>query len=103
MSFGLTDAEWASIVQTISGHDTVERIVLFGSRAMGTHRPGSDVDLAVFGKNLTFEEFLKIKSALDDLELLTPVDLVHFEKITNPDFVDHIERVGVEVFIRGEG
>ena len=65
---------------------------------MGTQRPGSDIDLAIYGEQLSFNEFLDVKIALERIGLLQEMDVVRFESIDNPEFVDHIERVGIRVY-----
>ncbi|MGN6601079.1 MAG: nucleotidyltransferase domain-containing protein, partial [Ginsengibacter sp.] len=48
--FGLTQKQLQSILQTIQSFPEIEKVLIFGSRASETNRPGSDIDLAVFGK-----------------------------------------------------
>ena len=100
MKFGLTDNDFHAIVETLQKFPHVEKASIFGSRALGTHHAGSDIDLAVFGKSITHNNLLEIRIALEDLELLNKIDLVHFESLTNPDFVEHIKRVGINLFPR---
>jgi len=71
-----------AIIQKIVEKLEPERIILFGSRAKGTNRKGSDIDLAVVGgKTLTFRELRHLKEELDTLGGLYSVDLVLFEKV----------------------
>ena len=48
--YGLLDPEFDEIVRTISFRDTVESALIFGSRAKGNYRSGSDVDIALKGR-----------------------------------------------------
>ena len=70
-----------------------DRLVLFGSRARGDHRPGSDVDLAVWGLDSTQASRLRI--ALEDLPTLLEFDLVNVTDQTDPALLRNIERDGV--------
>ena len=63
----------------------MERVVVFGSRAMGTYKDGSDIDLALFGASITLREILRIETEIDDLLLPYKVDLVNFATVENPD------------------
>lgn len=97
MRFGLTDQDLADIISVLKNTQSIHKAVIFGSRALGTYHSGSDIDIAVFG-DITHDAMLNLKISLDELELLYKIDLVHFESITNPDFVDHINRVGIDLF-----
>ena len=78
----------------------VERAVIYGSRAKGTHRDGSDIDLTLFGAALTLTELLRIETELDDLLLPYKIDLSLFHDIQDQDVVGHIERIGAEFYRR---
>ena len=73
-------------------------MILYGSRAKETHRPGSDIDLTLKGNTLTTGWLMDLASKIDDLLLPDEVDLSIFEHIDNPNLIDHINRVGKVVF-----
>ena len=102
MKYGLTEPEFESLINVFHQIPMVEKAVLFGSRAKGNFRPGSDIDIAVYGKSLLFDDFLTLTVKLDELELLQKIDLVKFESIENPDFIAHIDRVGIIIYKRGD-
>jgi len=77
----------------------VEEAILYGSRAKGNERPGSDIDLTLNGPNLNLQVINRISRELDDLLLPYTIDLSVFRQISNSDLLDHIERVG-QVFYR---
>jgi uncharacterized protein len=60
----------------------------------GSHRYGSDIDIALDGDDLTIDDLLKLHTRIEDLNLPFFVDLVHIQRIENPDLIDHINRVG---------
>lgn len=99
--FGLLESDMTSIVEVISSHQQVEQAFIFGSRAKGNFRLGSDVDLALKGKNLDFEMVSKISYILNE-ETLMPYefDVVNYHSIQEPELIHHIDRVGIEVFNR---
>ena len=47
---GLTEYDWKIIKEIISRYSEIEEAILFGSRAKGTYRTGSNVDIALVGK-----------------------------------------------------
>jgi predicted nucleotidyltransferase len=75
-------------------HPEVKKAVLYGSRAKGTHRPGSDIDLTLFGVALTYTQLDRIETEIDDLLLPYTVDLSLHTQIDNADLLEHIQRVG---------
>jgi predicted nucleotidyltransferase len=99
-SHGLTNKLVAQITGVLSQFPDVERAVLFGSRAKGTFRPGSDIDLALVGKDLNWRTIGKIYDALDDLLLPYRFSLINFDRETDPEVAAHIARVGVPLFQR---
>jgi len=80
----------------------IRRVILYGSRAMGHHRPGSDIDLCLEGETLGLTERLALEGRIDDLLLPWKVDLCLWHQIDNPDLLEHIRRVGVD-FCRDAG
>lgn len=97
---GLSADTVAQIREVFSRFPEVEKAVLYGSRAKGNARPGSDIDLALFGSRLTQRKAGQIDDALDDLLLPYRFDLSIFTRITHSDLVDHIRRVGVALYER---
>lgn len=98
MPYGLTDATLARIRDVLAAHPAVERTVLYGSRAKGDFRAGSDIDLCLMGSALSLPEQLQIESELDDLLLPYKIDLSRLHALENPALLDHIRRVGVTLY-----
>ena len=69
------------------------RVVLFGSRARGDHRPQSDVDLAIWG--MPQEQQAAFWAAMEELDTLLQFDLVHIGKDTSPALLENIKKDGV--------
>ena len=65
---------------------------------MGTYKPASDIDLTLIGRNIDLSLQTKIEFDLDDLMLPYKFDISVYDKITNPEFMNHIGRVGKEIF-----
>jgi uncharacterized protein len=95
LKFGLKETTIENFGAVFAGFPPVERAVLYGSRAKGDCRNGSDTDLTLRGKDLTLNVIYKIDQGIDDLLLPYTLDLSIFEQLTDPDLIDHIQRVGV--------
>ena len=98
MNHGLSDATVKKIREVLAGFPEVEKAVLYGSRAKGTFKPGSDIDLTLYGPALSFSLLGRIDTALDDLLLPSEMDLSLVASITHPALLDHIRRVGVVLY-----
>ena len=84
-------------------HPQVEQVLLYGSRAKGNYRPGSDIDLAIRGEAVTTSQLLKIQDELDELLLPYKIDLSLLHTIENPDLLGHIRRMGKTFYSRSGG
>jgi len=89
------------IVDVFAKHPNIFEVVLYGSRAKGDYKPGSDIDLTLKGKGVTLEQLNTISNELDDLLLPYIFDLSIFDHIKNPDMLGHIGRVG-RIFYKRE-
>jgi len=98
MNHGLSESAVQRIREVLARHPDVEKAVLYGSRAKGTHHPGSDIDLTLRGKHLDHALLTLIENELDDLMLPERIDLSLFETLTHPALIDHIRRVGVTLY-----
>jgi predicted nucleotidyltransferase len=93
MIYGLPERALLKINSVFSSHSAIEKAVLYGSRAKGTCKNGSDIDIALFG-TLSFQELLRIETELDDLLLPWMIDISLYDQIDNQSLREHIERVG---------
>lgn len=97
--WGLSQEDIIRIQQVLASCPRLKKAILFGSRAMGTHRPGSDIDIAMEGEELTIQDQLGLMSMIDELNLPYFTDLIILERVENKDLIDHINRVGKVIFL----
>jgi predicted nucleotidyltransferase len=100
MMYGLSDQDIRSLQEVFSRHASIEKAILYGSRAMGNQRYNSDIDLTLTGEALNLSEQFRIEQELDDLLLPYRIDLSLLSSISNPDLLDHIRRVGLVFYER---
>ena len=98
MNHGLTTATVDRLQSVLAHYPEVEKAVLYGSRAKGTHRPGSDIDLTLCGGALNHTLLTRIDNELDDLLLPYQIDLSLMSSLSHPALLDHIRRVGVALY-----
>ncbi len=96
MKYGLKEHVVEKINGVFAQYIEVKKATLYGSRAKGNYKNGSDIDLTMHGDaDLTLNVMYKIMTDFDDLLLPYMIDLSIFDSIGDPDVVEHIERVGV--------
>ncbi|POQ98991.1 hypothetical protein AU468_11415 [Alkalispirochaeta sphaeroplastigenens] len=76
----------------------LQEVRLYGSRAKGTHRPGSDIDLCIMVPRLDLKRMASLEEAIDELLLPYEIDLCNYDDIENPALRLHIDRCGVLIF-----
>ncbi len=94
---GLNKQERDKVLSVFQRHPDISKVVLFGSRAKGTAKINSDIDLAIagFSSNLQIES---LAMELEGLSLPYKFDVKSIAEISNPDLKEHITRVGVTIY-----
>ena len=93
MRFGLKENTIAQINTVFAQYPQVESVILYGSRAKGNYKPGSDIDLTLTGDEVDLSLIHKIELDLDDLLLPYTIELSAYRHLSNPDLVDHIDHI----------
>lgn len=96
--YGLTKKTIDSIHELFLDYPAIEKVVLYGSRATGNYRPGSDIDLTLMGKQLTYAQLSQIETKLEELMLPYSIDLSLFHHIDNQDLIEHIKQKGMDFY-----
>ena len=95
MQNGLSDRTLETLNSIFRKYPGIKQVILYGSRAKGNYRSGSDIDLSIkTGEDFTFTDLLRISGAFDDSDMPYFVDVSIYEKLSNPDLKAHIDRVG---------
>ena len=100
-SFGLLKRDLDYIFEAIQKFPEIEKAIIFGSRAMGNYKKGSDIDLAIVGDQITDQTKTRLSSILNQ-ELPIPyfIDVVDYKSISNKDLVKHIDTEGKVIYLR---
>lgn len=103
MNFGLRQEDIAYIVNAVQQFKEIEKAAIFGSRAKGNYKYGSDVDIAVWGDDITFTTVSSLHAMLED-ESPMPYffDVVDYSHLNHEELKNHIDRVGVVFFVRNK-
>ena len=97
--FGITSKSYELIINAISEIKEIEKAGIYGSRAIGNFKSGSDIDVVLFGKDITQEILLKLKVKLEhDLPIPYFFDITHYETISNNELKSHIDTFGKIIY-----
>ena len=101
MDLGLRQSDIDYIIKVISEFSEIEKAVVFGSRAKGNFKPGSDVDIAIYGHNITFDTLSALHSRLEEQGPLPYFfDVVDYTHLSHKELKKHIDRAGKVIFQR---
>ena len=101
--FGISEPSYNLILKTLSGFEEVNAASVFGSRAKGNFKTGSDIDLVLFGENLSDELVSKLSVRLNE-ELPIPyfVDVVNFKTLNHEELKNHINRISKPFYTKSK-
>ncbi len=91
---GLPERVKLKIIHVLSQETSVGKAMLYGSRARGDARDGSDIDIALFGDNIP----LYLNTRLRDAAGLYKLDIVRFDELDQVELKENILRDGIEIY-----
>ena len=98
--FGLSDKTLETVRAILATCPELEKALVYGSRAMGNYRTGSDIDITLIGAQLNMDMLFKLVRLFDESNLPYMVDLSIMANINNPNLIDNIKRVGQVLYQR---
>ena len=99
MKYGMLDEELQLMHDIFVQTPALEKVILYGSRAKGTNKPFSDVDITLVGDCLTDEDLTDVMYRLSESSLPYFCDVSLFKNLNNPALIDHIRRRGKEIYV----
>ena len=95
---GLSPKELEILQNVFKKFDDIKEVILFGSRALGTHKTASDIDLAIKGK-VDINTLSKLKYTLEeDTNLPYFFDVVIYDNLDNLELKKHIDEFGERIY-----
>lgn len=101
-SFALPERVIKALHSVFERHQSIQNVILYGSRAKGTHRLGSDIDITIVGERLTLRDIFAIEQEIDDCNLPYIIDCSLYSQISNEKLLNHINRVGIVLYAKPE-
>jgi len=97
--FGITEKSFDQLLIAIACFPEIESAIIFGSRAKGNYKQGSDIDVAICGEKCTPLTAINLSSKLNEQSTIPyKVDVVDYNSIFETDLKDHIDRVGITFY-----
>jgi len=101
MEYGLSDRTLNTLDSIFRAYPGIREAVLYGSRAKGKYRKGSDIDLSLkIDETFTHTDLLHITGDFDDSDMPYFVDVLIYDRLSNLDLKAHIDRVGKVLYQR---
>lgn len=94
MKFGLKEETRAKIISVFEKYPEVEEVIIYGSRAKGNYREGSDIDITIKGGKMTASILSRINCQIDELNTPYLFDISIFHQLNSSDLEEHINRAG---------
>ena len=101
MRYGLADEQFRAVIKTLAGSGKIATAILFGSRAMGTFKAASDIDIVLCGKHVDFALAVHIEAELEASDLPFFFDVIAWSTITSQNLKRHIWDCGQVIYKRG--
>lgn len=99
MMFGLAESDLIYIINVIESFTEIQKAVIFGSRARGDNKPGSDIDIAIYGEKIDFQIVSSIHESLEEEGPLPYFfDIVDYTHLCNKEMKEQIDRQGTVIF-----
>ena len=102
MKYGLRDETIDNINRVFEKYHKIQKVIIYGSRAKGNYKNGSDIDLTLIGEDINIQDLNRIYIDLDELYLPYMFDISIYKNLENLDLIDHINRVGCDFYIKNE-
>ena len=97
--FGLIDRDIKYINMALSNFVEIDKAIIFGSRAMGNYKKGSDVDIAIVGESIDNKTILSLNDYLNEVYPIPYFfDIVHYNSILNKNLKSHIDKEGKVIY-----
>lgn len=97
--FGLSENTISILTKYFSKIPEIKMVKIYGSRAMGNYRRGSDIDFALYG-NINKDLVKNISFEIDELNTPYLFDITDYATIQNEKLKEHIDKYGKLFFER---
>ena len=94
-NYGINDASYEEMISLFKSFDSLDKVYIFGSRARGDYKNGSDIDLAI---NSCDDIKLRLLNKLEDIRCILKFDVVDIKYIGNEKLLENIKKQGKLIY-----
>lgn len=99
--YGLIERDFYYIRKALQAFPEIKHAKIFGSRALGHYKKGSDVDLTIYGEQVSHQVILRLNDTLNEVYPLPYMfDVIHYDTLVNENIKNHIDQFGEEIYRR---
>lgn len=95
--FGLKDYVIEDIKKVLSKYECLEKAAIFGSRAREDYKKTSDIDIAIYAKDITSTTVNMIRNDFDELDIIYKIDVIDYYRISKQALKENIDKEGIVI------
>lgn len=98
-NFGIKEKSYQLLIGALKKVPEIEKAILFGSRAMGNHQTGSDIDIAIMGEKVNYDLLRHLQNLLNEhLPIPYFIDVIDYHSIQLEKLKEHIDTKGISIY-----
>ena len=97
MNIALSNDKLNKLRKIFHKYPEIEKVLVYGSRVLGTSKVGSDIDLSLVG-DISLNLYSTLKIDLDDLYFSEIIDISIYNEIKNENLLEHINHFGILIY-----
>lgn len=98
MSFGISSESTSKLITLFKQTPNIAEVKLYGSRALGSYKEGSDIDITIMNNGFSYNDLLQLTNKIDDLLIPYNVDISIFNELDNQELIEHINKHGINFY-----
>ena len=98
MPYGLTDREFAKLIELFSQDEKIEYVLLRGSRARGDYRSDSDMDITILGRRIDQMSIEELQKKIESSDISCPVEIYTARLSESSEYVDGVSHKGLLIY-----
>lgn len=102
MPYGLTDREFAKLIELFSQDEKIEYVLLRGSRARGDYRSDSDMDITILGRRIDQMSIEELQKKIESSDISCPVEIYTARLSENEEYIEGVSHKGLLIYQKME-
>ena len=98
MPYGLTDREFAKLIELFSQDEKIEYVLLRGSRARGEYRSDSDMDITILGRYIDQTSIEELQKKIESSDISCPVEIYTARLSESEEYLEGVSHEGLLIY-----